>query len=132
MVLGGERAEDARRSSEGVPKRCAKYGLASHTEKTIVVRCGHPQRSAADRQPGTCRLRGVVHSWGKTWRDSATSTRKTESKRRRRTLGECWRWCRDNRPRAPQAQDVLVCAKLRGDDQYDGGRCNSPCLGLVS
>ena len=48
----------------------------------------------------------------------------------RRPLGEFWRWCRDHRHRPPQEQYVLLCAKRRGDYQYDGVRCNSPCLTL--
>ena len=132
MVIGCEREEDARRSSEVVPKRFAKDGLEIHTEKTTVVRFGRPQRSSADHQPGTFSVRGFVHSWGKTWRGRSTIKRKTEGKRLRRTLGECWHWCRDNRHRAPQEQYVFLCAKLRGYSQYDGVRCNSPGLALVS
>ena len=93
------------------------------------------QRSAfapSDRQPITSPgFRSFVHYWGKTWRGSYTIKRKTEGKRLRRTLGEFWRWCRDNRHRAPQEQYVLLCAKLRGYYQYYGVRCNSPCLDLV-
>jgi hypothetical protein len=62
---------------------------------------------------------------------SSTSKRQTEGKRLRRTLGAFWRWCRDNRHRAPQEQEVLLGAKRRGYDQYDGVRCNRPGLDLV-
>ena len=64
-------------------------------------------------------------------RGSYTITRQTEGTRLRRTLGECGRWCRDNRHRAPQEQYVLRCAKRRGYSQYYGVRCHSPCLDLV-
>lgn len=128
---GCERAEDARRIIEVVPQRCAKDGLESTTETTTVVRCGRPPRSSAERQPGTFSVLGVVHSWGTTWRGNATITRKTEGTRRRRTLGACWRWCRDTRHRAPQEQDVVRCAKRRGSSQEDGVRCHSPCRDLV-
>jgi RNA-directed DNA polymerase len=104
--MGCERAEDARRSIAGVPKRFAQDGLEITTEKTTVVRCGRPPRSSADHQPGPCSVLGVVHSWGNTWRGSSTITRQTEGKRLRRTLGAFWRWCRDNRHRPPQEQDV--------------------------
>lgn len=104
--IGCEREEDARRIIEVVPKRFAKDGLEINTEKTTVVRFGRPPRSSADRQPGTCSLLGFVHDWGKTWRSSHTIKRKTEGKRLRRTLGACWRWCRDNRHRALQEQDA--------------------------
>src|SRR2546428_1702936 len=56
VVIGCEREEDARRIIEVLPKRFAKYGLESNTEKTTVVRFGRPQRSSADRQPGTFSL----------------------------------------------------------------------------
>jgi len=131
VVMGCERAEDARRISEVRPQRCAKYGLEITTEQTTVVRFGRPQRSSADRQAGTFSFLGFVHSWGQTWRGSHTSTRKTEGKRLRRRLGAFWRWCRDNRHRPLQEQDMFLCAKRRGYSQDYGVRCNSPCLDLV-
>ncbi len=131
VVIGCEREEDARRLTEVIPKRFAKYGLEINTEKTKVVRFGRPQRSSAERQPGTFSFLGFVHYWGKTWRGSYTIKRKTEGKRLRRSLGEFWRWCRDNRHRSLQEQYALLCAKLRGYYQYYGVRCNSPCLDLV-
>lgn len=105
-VIGCERAEDARRMSKVLPQRFAKYGLEINTEKTKVVDFGRPQRSSAERQPGTFSFLGFVHSWGKTWRGSYTIKRKTEGKRLRRTLGEFWRWCRGNRHRPLQEQYV--------------------------
>jgi group II intron reverse transcriptase/maturase len=126
-VIGGELEEDARRIKEVLPKRFTKYGLEINTEKTQVVDCGRPQRSSTGRQPGTCSFLGFVHYWGKTWRGGYTIKRQTEGKRLRRTLGEFWRWCRDNRHRPLQEQDALRCAKRRGSSQYDGIRCNSPC-----
>jgi len=129
--MGGEREEDARRIIAVGPQRFAKYGLEINTEKTTVVRFGRPPRSSTERPPGPFSFLGVVHAWGKTWRGSYTSKRKTEGKRLRRTLGECWRWCRDNRHRPPQEQYVILCAKLRGYYPYDGVRGNSPCLALV-
>jgi RNA-directed DNA polymerase len=130
--IGCEREEDARRIIAVVPQRFATYGLASNTETTTVVRFGRPQRASAERQAGTFRLLGFVHSWGQTWRGRDPSKRKTEGKRLHRTLGAFWRWCRDTRHRAPQEQYVLLCATLRGDYQYDGVRWNSPGLDLVS
>lgn len=126
-VMGCAWAEDARRLKEVLPQRFATSGREINTEKTPVVDGGRPQRSSAGRQPGTCSCLGFVHYWGTTWRGGDPSTRQTEGKRRRRTLGECWRWCRDNRPRPLQEQYALRCAKLRGDYQYYGLRCNSPC-----
>jgi RNA-directed DNA polymerase len=126
-IIGGAWAEDARRIKEVRPKRVAKYGLEINTDKTPGVDVGRPQRSAAGRQPGTCSFLGFVHSWGKTWRGGHTITRKTEGTRLRRPLGAFWRWCRDNRHRPLQEQYALRCAQRRGDSQYDGLRCNSPC-----
>jgi len=130
--IGCEREEDARRIQEVLPKRFAKYGRAINTAKTQLVDFGRPQRSTAGHKPGTFSFLGFVHSWGKTWRGSYTIKRKTEGKRLRRTLGAFWRWCRDHRHRPLQAPYASLCAKLRGYDQYDGIRCNSQCLDLVS
>ena len=104
VVIGCEWEEDARRIKEVLPKRFAKYGLEINIEKTKLVDFGRPQRSSAERQPGTFSFLGFVHSWGKTWRGSYTIKRKTEGKRLRRTLGEFWRWCQDNRHRSLQEQ----------------------------
>ena len=114
VVIGCEREEDARRIMEVFPKRFAKYGLEINTEKTTVVRFGRPQRKSAGRQPGTFSLLGFVHSWGKTWRGSYTIKRQTEGKRLRRTLGAFWRWCRDNRHRAPQEQYAITVCEAAG------------------
>ncbi len=131
FVIGCEWEEDARRIKEVLPKRFAKYGLEINTEKTKLVDFGRPQRSTSGRKPGTFSFLGFVHYWGKTWRGSYTIKRKTEGKRLRRTLGEFWRWCRDNRHRPLQEQYASLCAKLRGYYQYYGIRCNSQCLDLV-
>jgi RNA-directed DNA polymerase len=132
VLIGCELAEDARRIKDVLPKRFAKYGLEINAEKTKLVECRRPQRPASGRKPGTFSFLGFVHYWGKTWRGGYTIKRKTEGKRLRRTLEELWRWCRDNRHRPLQEQYATLCAKLRGYYQYDGGRCNSPCLDLVS
>src|SRR5207249_2944395 len=108
-----------------LPKRFAKYGLEINTEKTTVVRFGRPQRSSAERQPGTFSFLGFVHYWGKTWRGSYTIKRKTEGKRLRRSLGEFWRWCRDNRHRSLQegVSKVLMCY-----DRPRDGRKRNTCI----
>jgi RNA-directed DNA polymerase len=130
VLSGGEVAEDARRSTDVLPKRVATYGLEINAEKTKLVECRRPQRPASGRKPGTCSFLGVVHYWGKTWRGGYPSKRKTEGKRLRRTLGELWRWCRDTRHRPLQEQYAPLCAQRRGSYQYYGVRCNSPCLDL--
>jgi RNA-directed DNA polymerase len=131
LLIGCELESDARRIMEVLPKRFAKYGLEINAEKTKLVAFGRPQRPTAGGKPGTFRFLGFVHYWGKTWRGGHTIKRKTEGKRLRRTLGEFWRWCRDNRHRPLQEQYATLCAKLRGYYQYYGVRCNSPCLDLV-
>ena len=131
VLIGCELASDARRIMEVLPKRFAKYGLEINAEKTKLVDFRRPQRPTSGGKPGTFSFLGFVHYWGKTWRGGYTIKRKTEGKRLRRTLGEFWRWCRDNRHRPLQEQYATLCAKLRGYYQYYGVRCNSPCLDLV-
>ena len=130
FLIGCELASAARRIMEVFPKRFAKYGLEINAAKTTLVNFGRPQRQRKGRQPGTFSFLGLVHSWGKTWGGGTTITRQTEGTRLRRTLGECWRWCRDNRHRPLPEQYALRCAKLRGYYQYYGIRCHSPCLDL--
>ena len=131
LIIGCELEEDARRIKEVLPKRCAKYGLESNAEQTTLVDFGRPKRPTSGGKPGIFSFLGFVHYWGKTWRGGYTIKRQTEGKRLRRTLGEFWRWCRDNRHRPHQEQYGTLCAKLRGYYQYYGVRCNSPCLDLV-
>lgn len=131
FIIGCELEEDARRIKEVLPKRFAKYGLEINTEKTKLVDFRRPKRPTSGGKPGTFSFLGFVHYWGKTWRGEYTIKRKTEGKRLRRTLGEFWRWCRDNRHRPHQEQYGSLCAKLRGYYQYYGVRCNSQCLDLV-
>ena len=86
VVIGGEREEDARRLTEVRPQRFAKYGLESNTEKTTGVRCGRPQRSSAERQPGPAAF----------WALSTTGARPGEaappSHGRRRARGSAAAW----------------------------------------
>jgi Reverse transcriptase (RNA-dependent DNA polymerase) len=131
VLIGCELASDARRIMEVLPQRFAKDGLESNAAKTKLVACGRPQRPTSGGKPGTCRLLGCGHSWGKTWRGGYTSKRQTEGKRLRRTLGEGGRWCRDNRHRPLQEQSEVRCAKRRGSSQDYGIRWHSPCLDLV-
>jgi RNA-directed DNA polymerase len=131
FLIGCELASDARRIMEVLPKRFAKYGLKINAEKTKLVDFSRPQRRREGRNPGTFSFLGCVPYGGKTWRGGTTIKRKTEGKRLRRTLGEVWRWCRDNRHRPHQEQDATRCAKLRGYYQYYGVRYNSRCLDLV-
>ena len=118
-VMGCEREEDARRITEVLPKRFAKYGREINTAKTKVVDCGRPQRPTSGHKPGTCSFLGFVHDWGKTWRGSYTIKRKTEGKRLRRTLGEFWRWCRDNRHRPVRRSRSCSIPIADGKDSED-------------
>ncbi len=131
FLIGCEWEQDARRIYEVLPKRFAKYGLEINSDKTQVVEFGRPRRSSSGRRPGTFTFLGFVHYWGKTRRGGYTIKRKTEGKRLGRTLGEFWRWCRNNRHRPLQEQYASLCAKLRGYYQYYGIRCNTECLNLV-
>jgi RNA-directed DNA polymerase len=131
FLIGCELEEDARRIKDVLPKRFAKYGLKINPDKTKLVDFGRPQQPTSGRKPGTFSFLGFVHYWGRAWRGGYTIKRKTEGKRLRRTLGEFWRWCRDNRHRPLQEQYASLCAKLRGYYQYYGIRCNSQCLDLV-
>ena len=129
-IIGGALAEDARRIKEVRPQRVATYGLEINADKTQRVACRRPQRPTSGGPPGTCSVLGLVPEWGQTWRGGYPSPRKPEGKRLRRTVGACGRWCRANRHRPHQAQDVSRGAKRRGASQYDGVRWHSPCRDL--
>ena len=69
MVFANER--DARRVLDVLAKRCAKYGLTLHPEKTRLVEfrrpnlCSPPNGGAHRSGPGTFDLLGFTHFWGR-------------------------------------------------------------------
>jgi RNA-directed DNA polymerase len=102
IVCATER--DARRIRATLPKRCAKYGLTLHPEKTRVLRFTRPlypkeaQRlPQPEGKPETFEFLGFTHYWGRSQQGSWVVKRKTVAARFTRSLKRIAEWCREHR-----------------------------------
>jgi group II intron reverse transcriptase/maturase len=121
--------EDARRVAEVLPKRCAKYGLRLHPEKTRLVRFGRPQpRKPQGDRPGTFDFLGFTHSWGRSRRGSPVVRRKTARDRLTRSLKAVRHWCRTHRHDPVAEQRRALSRKLMGHYAYYGITGNGASL----
>ena len=126
-VLVFELEADARRVLAVLPKRCEKFGLTLHPEKTRLVPFGRPPLGGAGNS-GSFDLLGFTHFWTKSRRGNWVIKRKTSSSRFTRACRRIWEWCREHRHEPLKAQQQALNAKLRGHDQYYGITGNSPAL----
>jgi RNA-directed DNA polymerase len=131
MVFAEE--SDARRVFEVLPKRCGKYGLTLHPEKTRLMPFKRPLRrdGKSDRhksRPGTFDLLGFTHFWGKSWKGNWVVKRKTARGRFTRALRSVAEWCRKNRHLPIREQWKALVLKLRGHYAYYGVIGNARCL----
>ena len=78
--------QDARRVMEVLPKRCGKYGLTVHPEKTRLIRFGKPGTPAEKKGSGSFAFLGFTHYWGRSRKGTWVVKRKTEESRFGRTL----------------------------------------------
>ncbi len=128
VILGFEREEDAKAVLEVLPKRCEKYGLTLHPEKTSLVQFVSPQRGS--EKPGTFNFLGFTHYWAKSRKGNWIIKRKTEGKRLSRKLQEVAEWCKRNRHKPIREQHATLVRKLKGHYQYYGITNNGPSLGF--
>src|SRR6516164_3547740 len=131
-IIGCESKADAQRVMAVVPKRCGRFHLTIHPEKTALIACNKPlRREHSARGKGTFDFLGCTHYWAKTRRGYWVIKRKTVGKRLRRCMQGIWTWCRTNRHAPLTEQYQTLCAKLRGYDPYHGIRGNSKALAAI-
>ena len=131
FVLVFAREDDARRVSEVLPKRFARYGLTLHPDKTRLVPFRHPgrrRRSAGvvEPEPGSFDFLGFTHYWAKSRKGKWVPKQKTAKSRFTRALRAVHRWCRANRHKPLSEQPATLRSKLTGHDRYYGITGNSP------
>jgi hypothetical protein len=103
FVMGFTCEEDARKVMDVLPKRCEKYGLTIHPEKTRLVPFERPSdrpqpKAAPERTPaGTFDLLGFTHYWGRSRWGHWVVKRKTSKSRFRRGMAAIADWCRKHR-----------------------------------
>jgi RNA-directed DNA polymerase len=119
VVMGFGLKEDAEKVWRVLPKRCGKFGLMIHPDKTRLVAFGRP-RGIPGEKPGTFDFLGFTHYWGKSRRGQWIIKPKTARQRLSRGLQRIAEWCRHNRHRPVAEQHKELCQKLRGHFAYYG------------
>ena len=124
MVFANER--DARRVLDVLAKRCAKYGLTLHPEKTRLVEfrrpnlCSPPNGGAHRSGPGTFDLLGFTHFWGRSRAGKWVVKRKTMRARFARAVERVTVWCRKHLHDPIREQWRALTRKLNGHYAYYG------------
>jgi hypothetical protein len=97
-VRGCEEDVDARKRMDGLPKRCARFGLRMPPTQTTLRALRKPDaRAGAEEGDGPVDFLGLPHSWTRSRRGFWVSKRRRAGQRLRRTQKSLWRWCRTNR-----------------------------------
>lgn len=126
--------EDAHRVQAVLPKRCARYGLTLHPDKTRLVRFRKPPRKMLPPEewksirPDTFDFLGFTHYWGRSRKGKWALKRKTAKDRLRRAAKKVALHCRRTRHLPLWTQAQTLREKLRGHYQYYGVTGNYPAL----
>lgn len=120
-----ERAEDARKVYDVLPKRFGKYGLQLHPEKTRLLDFRRPQGPKA---PPSFDLLGFTHYWTKSRKGNWVVKQKTMASRLRRSFRRVSDWCRSHRHLPVGHQRRYLSLVIRGHCGYFGITGNSRSL----
>lgn len=120
--------QDARRVMEVLPKRCGKYGLTVHPEKTRLIGFGKPGTPAEKKGSGSFAFLGFTHYWGRSRKGTWVVKRKTEKSRFGRALKAVAEWCKRNRHLPVREQQRALGRKLWGHYSYYGITGNARSL----
>lgn len=124
-IICCERAEDALRIREALPKRLAKYKLILNEEKTKMVHFSRQKVQQGITQE-TFDFLGFTFYWGKTRGGWTVAKLKTSGKTLKKKLVKVEEWCKENRNKIPLKELwSTFCSKLRGHAQYYGVSFNS-------
>ena len=132
-VMIFEVESDARRVLAVLDKRCSKYGLTIHPEKTRLVDFRRPLLSPgksanARSKPQTFDLPGFTHYWSRSRSGHRVVQRKTMSSRLTRSVQAIDSWCKAHRHDRLIDQHAALCRKVRGHDAYYGITGNGESL----
>ncbi|MEO6193538.1 MAG: reverse transcriptase domain-containing protein, partial [Thermoanaerobaculia bacterium] len=131
-VLVFSNESDARRFLEVLGKRCEKFGLTLHPEKTRLLDFRRPRLSRSkdddDDGPGTFDLLGFTHFWSRSLSKKWVVMRKTARDRFRRAVKSIATWCRFHRHDPIPAQHVALSRKINGHYAYYGVTLNLRAL----
>lgn len=134
LVVGFAHESDARRFLEVLPKRCSRFGLTLHPEKTRLVPFMRPpaDRPGGTGSPvppsGTFDFLGFTHYWGLSRQGFWVVKRQTAKDRFGRALRSIALWCRSHRHLPIGVQHHTLSQKLRGHFAYFGLPGNGQAL----
>jgi len=123
FVMVFEQERDARRMMEALPKRCGKYGLTLHPEKTRLLRFERPSPKQDDTKsdgPRSFDFLGFTHFWGRTRKGRWAVRQKTAGSRLTRAVFNIHTWCRSSRHEPVAEQQQTLNRKLQGHYNYYG------------
>ena len=121
---------DAERVLSALPKRCAKYGLTVHEEKTVMLRFESPEGTRAGARRESFQFLGFTHYWGRSRKGKWIVKRRTASDRLTRALRAVSAWCKRNRHAPLREQQAVLRSKLLGHYGYYGITGNGRSLTL--
>jgi group II intron reverse transcriptase/maturase len=121
FVLGFEKASDAERVMEVLPKRFEKYKLELHPDKTKIINL-NSKRGEGDR---SFDFLGFTHYLGKSRKANVILKRKTSSKKLTVAINKIQVWIKQNRHRKLKELIPELNDKLRGHYNYYGITFNS-------
>lgn len=119
-VLVFQDESDARRVLEVLGKRCERFGLTLHPEKTRLINFRRPDRRSDDDDPPTFDLLGFTHFWETSLSQKWLVKRKTARDRFRRAVKSIREWCNKHRHLDVPAQHNALARKLEGHYAYYG------------
>lgn len=119
-VLVFENEADARRVLEVLPKRCEKFGLTLHPEKTRLVQFCSPNMRGGNGIPGVFDFLGFTHFWARTRKGLWAVRRKTAKGRFTAALRRVAQWCRIHRHQPIPEQHKVLTRKMKGHYAYYG------------
>ena len=121
FVLGFEKASDAKRVMEVLPRRFGKYKLELHPDKTKIINL-NSKRGEGDR---SFDFLGFTHYLGKSRKGKAILKRKTSKTKLTVAIGKIQDWIKHNRHSKLKELIPELNAKLRGHYSYYGITFNS-------
>jgi len=129
FVMCFQKSSDAKKFYGVLGKRCAKFGLALHPDKTRLIKFG--RFALQDQQkvkPKTFQFLGFTFYCARTMQKKFIVNVKTASKRLKRSLTKIESWCKENRHLPLSKQQQKLTEIMLGHYEYYGRRSNSRSL----
>ena len=132
FVIGFEREDDAKRVMSVLGRRCERYGLRLHPDKTRLLPFARPRKDdAGGKGPATFDLLGFTVYWRRTRNGTWMPGLKTRTARLRRAITAVADWCRSHRHDSVKEQHAALTRRIEGHFNYFGVNGNLRSLALL-